>query len=157
MDFQAPQELWNPLSKAVPGKFHGSGGHHKCNCFQDQTNFHRSRAWQIVLILTLVLNCPIVWRYELILSYCIFDIWISGCFSFGDHTLFCWKLISNKIRHHGKLWLPLVTKNLGCPTDHLGGPLGRRTIYTWPRETGRPFILHTDDSPVHGIGSNIAW
>ena len=24
VDFKAPQELWNPLSEAVPGKFHGS-------------------------------------------------------------------------------------------------------------------------------------
>ena len=32
VDFKAPQELWNPLSKAVPGKFHRSGGHCKYNC-----------------------------------------------------------------------------------------------------------------------------
>ena len=31
-------------------KFHGSSGHSKCNCLQDQANFHRSRAWKIVLI-----------------------------------------------------------------------------------------------------------
>ena len=48
------QELWNPLSKAVPGKFHGSGGHSKRNCLQDRANFHRSRAWQIVLIINTV-------------------------------------------------------------------------------------------------------
>ena len=42
MDFKAPRELWNPLSKAVPGKFHGSGGHIKHNCLQ---------VWQIVLII----------------------------------------------------------------------------------------------------------
>ena len=29
------RELWNPLSKAVPGQFHGSGRHSKCNCLQD--------------------------------------------------------------------------------------------------------------------------
>ena len=45
---QAPQELWNPLCKAVPGKFHGFGGHSERNCLQDQANFHRSWAWQIV-------------------------------------------------------------------------------------------------------------
>ena len=36
MDFKAPRELWNPPSKAVPGKIHGSGGHSKCSCLQDQ-------------------------------------------------------------------------------------------------------------------------
>ena len=44
---QTPWELWNPLSKAVPGKFHGTGGHSKCNCLQYWVRF---RAWQIVLI-----------------------------------------------------------------------------------------------------------
>ena len=43
-----------PLRKAVPGKFHGSGGHStKWNCLQDRANFHRPWVWQIVLILTL--------------------------------------------------------------------------------------------------------
>ena len=41
------------MSKAVPGKFHGSAGHSKCNCLQGRAHFHRSWAWQIVLILTL--------------------------------------------------------------------------------------------------------
>ena len=50
VDYKAPQELWNPLSKAVRGKFYGSGGHSKCNFLQDQANFHRSQACQIVLI-----------------------------------------------------------------------------------------------------------
>ena len=45
-----PGSFENPLSKTVPGKIHGSGGHTKCNCLQDWVNFHRSRAWQIVLI-----------------------------------------------------------------------------------------------------------
>ena len=36
------------LSKAVPGKFHRSGGHIKRNCIQDRAIFHRSWAWQIV-------------------------------------------------------------------------------------------------------------
>ena len=31
-------------------KFHRSGRHRKCNCLWDQTNFHGSWAWQIVLI-----------------------------------------------------------------------------------------------------------
>ena len=34
--FKAPHELWNPQSKAVPGKFHKCGGHSKCNCLQDR-------------------------------------------------------------------------------------------------------------------------
>ena len=51
VEFKAPRELWNSMSKkAVTGKFHGSGGHIKLNCLQDQANFHRSQAWQIVLI-----------------------------------------------------------------------------------------------------------
>ena len=37
-----PGELWNPLSKELPGKFHGSGRHSKCNCLSDRANFHRS-------------------------------------------------------------------------------------------------------------------
>ena len=41
-------ELWNPLSKAVPDKFHGSGGHNKHNCLQYRANFHRSRPLKIV-------------------------------------------------------------------------------------------------------------
>ena len=45
-----PGVLRNPLSVAVPGKLHGSGGHSKSNCLQDRANFHRSRAWQIVII-----------------------------------------------------------------------------------------------------------
>ena len=47
------RELWNPLSNAVPGKFHGSSGHSKRNYVQDRANCHRSRAWHIVLIFTL--------------------------------------------------------------------------------------------------------
>ena len=49
VDFKAPKELWNPINKAVPGKFHRSGGHGKYNCWQEQANIHRSRVWQIVL------------------------------------------------------------------------------------------------------------
>ena len=49
-DFKAVRELRNPLSKRVPGKFHGSDGHSKWNCLQDRANFHRSRAMPIVLI-----------------------------------------------------------------------------------------------------------
>ena len=30
-------------------KFHAYSGHGKCNCLQDRPNFHRSRAWQIIL------------------------------------------------------------------------------------------------------------
>ena len=57
VDFKNPWELWNPLKKAVPGKFHESVGHSKhttcSNCLEDWANFPRSRVWQIVLILTL--------------------------------------------------------------------------------------------------------
>ena len=54
LDFKAPREIWNP-SKAihVSGKFHGSSGHSKCNSLQNRASFHRSLAWQIVLIFTL--------------------------------------------------------------------------------------------------------
>ena len=37
--FQSSPELWNPLSKAVLGKFHGSGGHSKCNCYKTDPIF----------------------------------------------------------------------------------------------------------------------
>ena len=50
MDFKAPRELWNPLIKAVSGKFHGSGGHNKRISLQNQANVRRSRTRQIVLI-----------------------------------------------------------------------------------------------------------
>ena len=39
---------WNPLNKAVPGEFNGSGGHSKPNCLHDRANF--DRAWQFFLI-----------------------------------------------------------------------------------------------------------
>ena len=39
-------------TKAVPGKIHGSGGHNTRNYKQDRANFHRFRAWQIVVIFT---------------------------------------------------------------------------------------------------------
>ena len=38
--FESSRELWNPLSKAVPGKFRGSCGHNKHSCLQDRANFH---------------------------------------------------------------------------------------------------------------------
>ena len=50
VEFKAHRELWNLLSKAVPGKLHVSCGHSKRNCLQDRANFHRFLAWQIVLI-----------------------------------------------------------------------------------------------------------
>ena len=50
VDFKTPQELWNPLIKAVPGTFRGSAGHSKRTCLKDRANFHKFRAWQIVLI-----------------------------------------------------------------------------------------------------------
>ena len=56
VDFKAHRELWNPLRKAIPGKFHRSGRHSKYNCLQDQTNAYRSWAWQIVLIVNTALG-----------------------------------------------------------------------------------------------------
>ena len=56
--FQSSWELWNPLSKAAPDKFHGSGGHSNHNCLLDQANFYRSRAWQIVLIFNTASHNP---------------------------------------------------------------------------------------------------
>ena len=32
-------DLRNPMSKAVPGKFHVSGEHSKCNCLQKPDQF----------------------------------------------------------------------------------------------------------------------
>ena len=43
--------LWS-----VPGKLHGSDGHSKRKCLQDRANFHRSRAWQIVLMLNTIMT-----------------------------------------------------------------------------------------------------
>ena len=66
MDSKALLELWNPLSKAVSGKFHWSGGHSKHNCLQNWANFHRSRALQINLIVNIAfVKLP---RYILLLA-----------------------------------------------------------------------------------------
>ena len=50
-----PPELWNPLSKAVPGKFDGSVRHSKHKCLQNQDNVHRPRAWLLSQFLTLLM------------------------------------------------------------------------------------------------------
>ena len=55
----SPGELWNPLTKAEPGKFYRSVRHSKCNCLQDQVNFHRSRTLKIVLIFNTLVPCYI--------------------------------------------------------------------------------------------------
>ena len=52
MDVKASQELWNTLSKAVPGKFHRSYEHSKRKCLQHRANFHKSWVWQILLHFT---------------------------------------------------------------------------------------------------------
>ena len=49
VDFQAPQEFWNPLSKAVV-YFVCLAGMVNTNVYKTRDNFHRSLAWQIVLI-----------------------------------------------------------------------------------------------------------
>ena len=48
VDFKAPRELWNPLSKTVPSNFTGMAD--IVNGTVYKTSFDRSRAWQIVLI-----------------------------------------------------------------------------------------------------------
>ena len=55
----SPGELWNPLTKAEPGKFYRSVRHSKCNCLQDQVNFHRSQTLKIVLIFNTLVPCYI--------------------------------------------------------------------------------------------------
>ena len=50
MDFNAPWEILNPMSKAVLSEFDRCGWHSKQSCLQGWANFHRSQAWQIVLI-----------------------------------------------------------------------------------------------------------
>ena len=61
VDFKAPRALWK-FGKS--GKFHRSDGHCKHNGLEYWANFHRSRAWQIVLIFNTVVyyynwNCHI--------------------------------------------------------------------------------------------------
>ena len=51
MDFKAPLELWNPLIKALYGKFHGSGMHSKRNSLREVSG------WQIVLIFNTMAPC----------------------------------------------------------------------------------------------------
>ena len=48
------QSSQGALSMAIPRKFYGSGSHSKCNSLQDQANFYRSWAYQIVLIFNTV-------------------------------------------------------------------------------------------------------
>ena len=69
VDFKALGELWNSLSKAVPGAFYGSVGHIKRSCQQDWANFHRSRAWQIILIFNTVYMCMYIVFIQLQLPY----------------------------------------------------------------------------------------
>ena len=52
VSLNAPRELRNPMSDAVPGKFHGFSGHNK----QDRVPFSQVSAWQIALIFK-ILNC----------------------------------------------------------------------------------------------------
>ena len=52
---------WNPLSKAAPDKFLGSGRRSKHNSLQNQANFHRSWAWQIVIIFDTDIFSPSLW------------------------------------------------------------------------------------------------
>ena len=57
----------------------------------------------------------------------------------GLHTI----VFEIKQKHHKKLWYPLVTKNLGRPTDHLGGSLGHPEDLTVTSGDRRPVFLHT--------------
>ena len=82
--FKVPWELWNPLCKAVPGKFNGSGGYSKCNCLQDQANFHRSWAWQIVLIF----YTEIIYLRPNLRLNCVNSLWLSDCY------MTSWKLVN---------------------------------------------------------------
>ena len=56
----APQELWNALSKSVPGKYLRSGEPSKQDCLQDRANFHRSQAWQFAFIFNTTPWYPII-------------------------------------------------------------------------------------------------
>ena len=113
MDFKASQDLWDPLSKAVPGKFHGSGGHTKHDLLQDWANFHRSRAWQIVLFF----NTDIVFFIhgdgklygDIYLSWqgCWLDIAQRGCSGscsiwndLGNHSLVDWPHLEGQTITH---------------------------------------------------------
>ena len=52
--FESFHKLWNPLIKAVYGKFHSSGGHDNGNCLQHLLNFHSFQAWEIVPIFNIL-------------------------------------------------------------------------------------------------------
>ena len=53
---QSPRDPWNPLQKAVSGKFHRSDRYIKGKYLPDRDNFHRFRLWRIVLILNTVIE-----------------------------------------------------------------------------------------------------
>ena len=52
--------LWNPRSEAAPGKFHRSTGHSECNRLKDEAKFHRSHAWEIIIIFNTVITWSIL-------------------------------------------------------------------------------------------------
>ena len=70
VDFKPAWELWNPLSKAVPGPFYGSGGHSKSNWLQGRANFHRCCAWQIILISNTAIHA-----YSIFSTFWFLKIW----------------------------------------------------------------------------------
>ena len=73
--FEARQDLWNALIKAVPSNVHGSGGHSKRKCLQDRANFRRSRPWQIVLIF----NALYIYAAILLIHFYIWYLYHYSC------------------------------------------------------------------------------
>ena len=78
---KASWELWNPLSKSVPSKFHGSGRHSKHSCLQEWANFHRSWAWQIVLIFSTALAHRCLPLDFFFYAFQVVMVWINLFFS----------------------------------------------------------------------------
>ena len=78
MHFKAAGELWNPLSKALLGKFIGSGGQSKRSCLHDRPKFTGLGHGKMSCFSTLHQNIyPCVFSYivyTLCLSYCIIEL-----------------------------------------------------------------------------------
>ena len=104
MDFKAAQELWNPLSNAVAGKFHRSVGQSKDNCLQHRANFQRSQAWQLVLSFNTTLHFVVKCHYKSVMSLSTSP---GGDeltqVILGNHPTICYQGSANTVSCHGNV------------------------------------------------------
>ena len=61
--FQSSPVLWNPLSKAVSGKFHGPGEPSKCNCLPIVTGLGRYKLSLSLTLYTMTMTFFSIWLF----------------------------------------------------------------------------------------------